>query len=74
MFGCPGDDRILADDGRSIGEREDWKHLLSADSLELGTLACCADAARSALAEDHTLVLDPCLIECFMGATASVRE
>jgi hypothetical protein len=70
VFGCPGDNGILADHRRSVGEREHRKLLLSADPLEVGALTCRPDGARAALAEDDTLVFDSRLVECLVSARA----
>src|SRR5436853_1901831 len=71
---CPGDDGILADDRRSVGQRENRKLFLSAHALELRALPCCANSAWAALTEDDALVVDSRRVECLMGACAAVRE
>jgi hypothetical protein len=72
--GCPSDDGILADDRRSVGQRENWKLFLSAHPLEFRALPCCANGAWAALAEDDALVVDSRRVECLMSACAAVRE
>jgi hypothetical protein len=74
VLGGPGDNRGLANDGRSVRERENWKLLLSADPLELGAFAGCADGAWPAFAEDDACVFDSSLVERLVSATAPVRH
>ncbi len=74
MLGGPGDNGGLANDCRSVREREHRKLLLSADPLELGAFAGCAEGARAAPAEDDAFVSDSRLVESLVSATAPVGD
>jgi hypothetical protein len=74
VLGGPGNNRGLANDCRSVREREHWKLLLSADPLELGAFAGRAEGARPASAEDDACVFDSSLVERLVSATATMRH